>query len=302
MVKAIFALSYLFGLAFVSSVYYLRLAPKRNLAEQIRQLEWEYLDTAYIKPQKRVGFIERLEGEALAAGIPIKAQEFITIAVTTAIIGWVAGIWFTANIFFAAPFAAVGLIAPKTYLNYRKKQRVALFNQQLEKALTMAANSLRAGQSLLHAIEALAQTAEPLGEEFKHALDEIRLGVAPDVALSHIQDRIDSAEFRLTVTAISIHQQVGGNVIEMFETIAQTIRDRTLQKSEIKAATSDTKATGLFISTLPLVTIIGVSVFDQTYFLPFRESAAGRIAFLLCCLSIAAGLYLLRRITNIKVD
>lgn len=302
MLKAVFALSYFFALGVVLSFYYLRLAPKRNLAEQIRQSEWEYLDTDYIEPQKRLRFIERLEGEALTAGIPIKAQEFIAIAVTTAIIGWVAGIWFTANIFFAAPFAAVGLIAPKTYLNYRKRQRVALFNQQLEKALTIAANSLKAGQSLLNAIETLAQTGEPLGEEFKHALDEIRLGVAPDVALSHIQERIDSVEFGLTVTAISIHQQVGGNVIEMFETIAQTIRDRTIQKAEIKAATSDTKASGLFIGALPFVTIIGVSVFDPTYFLPYRESVTGRTAFLLCCLSIAAGLYLLRRITNIKVD
>jgi len=280
---------------------------KETLGEQVGKeekfIDYTEADKEQQKQKIRVPFIERLEQEAVKAGLAIKPREFLLIAMIAAVLGFIAGMILTGGPITALPFMAVGIYAPRWYLNSQKKKRIELFDRQLEKALMLASNTLKAGQSLIHAIDAIAeQMPDPLGGEFRRAQREIRLGVLPEQALKNIQKRVESAEFNLTLMAIQIQSQVGGNLVEIFDIIAETIRERISMKQAVHAATAQGRVSGTVIGVLPFVVFGIIYLVDPGYLAPFMRSATGRFVFLICTAMILTGWWMIRRITNIEFE
>ena len=103
--------------------------------------------------------------------------------------------------------------------------RLSAFNKQLADTITLLSNSLRAGSSFLQSIELVSrETPDPMGEEMGRVVREVNLGLGMEEALSNLVRRIRSDDLDLMVTAIGVQQQVGGNLAEILDTIAFTIR------------------------------------------------------------------------------
>lgn len=306
--------TFLFVVSLMFSLKGLLIRPRRNLGEVIKQTLGEkvegekekiidYTEADKEEQKIRVAFIERLEQEAVKAGLAIKPREFLLIAILAAVVGFIGGMVLTGNPIIAVPFMAVGIYAPRWYLNSQKKKRMDLFNRQLEKALMLASNTLKAGQSLIHAIDAIAQQMpDPLGGEFRRAQREIRLGVLPEQALKNIQKRGESAEFDLMLMAIQIQSQVGGNLVEIFDIIADTIRERLSIKQAVKAATAQGRVSGTVIGFLPFVVFGIIYLVDPGYLAPFMGSPTGRFVFIICVAMILTGWWMIKRITNIEFE
>jgi tight adherence protein B len=147
----------------------------------------------------------------------------------------------------------VGFLLPRFWLARRKSGRLGAFNKQLPDTITLIANALRAGSSFLQAIELVVRESRPpISTEFGRVIREVNLGLPFDQALENMVRRVRSDDLELMATAISIQHQVGGNLAEILDSIAYTIRERVRIKGEIRTLTAQQRLSGYVVAGLPI--------------------------------------------------
>jgi tight adherence protein B len=196
----------------------------------------------------------------------------------------------------------VGYLVPGVYVKYRIGRRLRAFNGQLGDTLTLLSNALKAGYSFAQAIDTVAKNAvPPIGDEFGRAVREMNLGGSPDESLSNITKRVASQDFDLVTTAYSIHRTVGGNLAEILDNIAYTIRERVRIKGEIATLTAQARASGTLITFLPIVLATFMYFVTPTYFRPMFGSIIGWILIAIGGFMIFLGNLIIRRVIAIEV-
>lgn len=199
-------------------------------------------------------------------------------------------------------FGFVGYLIPGFYVRYRIGHRLKAFDAQLGDTLTLLSNALKAGYSFAQAIDTVAKNAvPPIADEFGRAVREMNLGGSPDEALQNITKRIASADFDLVATAYSIHRTVGGNLAEILDNIAYTIRERVRIKGEIATLTAQARASGTLITFLPLVLALFMYFVTPTYFRPMFENFVGWVLIAIGIFMIFIGNLIIRRVVAIEV-
>ena len=149
--------------------------------------------------------------------------------------------------------ALIGFWLPRFWLNRRKSGRLGAFNKQLPDTITLIANALRAGSSFLQAIELVVRESRPpISTEFSRVIREVNLGLPFEQALENMVRRVRSDDLELMATAISIQYQVGGNLAEILDSIAYTIRERVRIKGEIRTLTAQQRLSGYVVAGLPI--------------------------------------------------
>jgi tight adherence protein B len=149
--------------------------------------------------------------------------------------------------------AFIGFMLPRFWLSRRKNGRLSAFNKQLPDTITLIANALRAGSSFLQAIELVVRESRPpISTEFSRVIREVNLGLPFDQALENMVRRVRSDDLELMATAISIQHQVGGNLAEILDSIAFTIRERVRIKGEINTLTAQQRLSGYVVGFLPM--------------------------------------------------
>ena len=149
--------------------------------------------------------------------------------------------------------AFVGFMLPRFWLGRRKAGRLGAFNKLLPDTITLIANALRAGSSFLQAIELVVRESRPpISTEFGRVIREVNLGLPFDQALENMVRRVRSDDLELMATAISIQHQVGGNLAEILDSIAYTIRERVRIQGEIRTLTAQQRLSGYVVGFLPI--------------------------------------------------
>jgi len=196
----------------------------------------------------------------------------------------------------------LGYLLPGFYVKYRINKRLKAFNNQLGDTLTLLSNALKAGYSFAQAIDTVAKNAvPPIADEFARAVREMNLGGSPDEALQNITKRIASADFDLVATAYSIHRTVGGNLAEILDNIAYTIRERVRIKGEIATLTAQARASGTLITFLPIVLAAFMFFVTPSYFRPMFDNFIGWILIAIGVFMIFIGNLIIRRVIAIEV-
>jgi tight adherence protein B len=198
--------------------------------------------------------------------------------------------------------AIIGYLAPGIYVKYRVGRRLRAFNGQLGDTLTLLSNAIKAGYSFAQAIDTVAKNAvPPISDEFGRAVREMNLGGSPDEALQNITKRVASPDFDLVATAYSIHRTVGGNLAEILDNIAYTIRERVRIKGEIATLTAQARASGTLITFLPIVLAAFMYFVTPTYFRPMFENFVGWVLIAIGIFMIFLGNLIIRRVIAIEV-
>ena len=196
----------------------------------------------------------------------------------------------------------LGYLLPGFYVKYRINKRLKAFNNQLGDTLTLLSNALKAGYSFAQAIDTVAKNAvPPIADEFARAVREMNLGGSPDEALQNITKRIASADFDLVATAYCIHRTVGGNLAEILDNIAYTIRERVRIKGEIATLTAQARASGTLITFLPIVLAAFMFFVTPSYFRPMFDNFIGWILIAIGIFMIFIGNLIIRRVIAIEV-
>src|SRR4051812_44467313 len=149
--------------------------------------------------------------------------------------------------------AFVGFLLPRFWLGRRKSGRLGAFNKQLPDTITLLANGLRAGSSFLQAVELVVRESRPpMSTEFSRVIREVNLGLPFEAAMENMVRRVRSDDLELMATAINIQHTVGGNLAEILDSIAFTIRERIRIKGEIRTLTAQQRLSGYVVGFLPI--------------------------------------------------
>ena len=205
--------------------------------------------------------------------------------------------------------ALIGFMIPRMWLGRRKSSRLNAFNKNLPDTITLIANALRAGSSFLQAIELVVRESRPpISTEFGRVIREVNLGLPFEQALENMVRRVKSDDLELMATAISIQHTVGGNLAEILDSIAFTIRERVRIKGEIKTLTAQQRLSGYVVGFLPIglagfIFVAAPKFFDPMFANPpgIIGLPAGVIILFVGGFMMFIGFMLIRKIVDIEV-
>jgi len=156
------------------------------------------------------------------------------------------------------------------------------------------ASSLRAGHSVLRAVDAVSRDAEaPTSEEFSRVINETRVGRDVNTALQQVADRTGSEDFAWVVQAIAIHREVGGNLAEVLDRVGRTIRERTQLRRQARALSAEGRLSGIVLMAMPVVVFGILAVTAPAYTAKLTGTSTGHVLLALAlALLVAGGLWL----------
>ncbi|MBI4871568.1 MAG: type II secretion system F family protein [Candidatus Riflebacteria bacterium] len=191
------------------------------------------------------------------AAVKWRPNEFAALVYIAFIVSGAFG-YFYAGMLVAVLFAAVGACLPFAWLHICFKRRMSQIGNQMLDTLILLSNAIKAGYSLLQAMDMISkESPPPMGEEFKRIIREVAFGVPVEEALLAFKERIPSEDLDLMVTVVLIQRQIGGNLSEILDKIAHTIRERIRIRGQIATLTAQGKISGAIIAGMP-VALIGV--------------------------------------------
>lgn len=245
------------------------------------------------------------EEELDLAGIRMEPSQFVLVtfsgAAALAVLGVLAGFGSLWSVVFALAFAALAPIGAKALLAFRTSRRRGRFAAQLDDTLQLIAGNLRAGYGLVQALDGVARDLdEPTSEEFARVVNETRLGRELGPALEQTAERMRSDDFRWAAQAIMINRETGGNLAEVLENVAHTIRERNEIRRQVQALSAEGRLSATVLSLLPVVVFAAVLLVQPGYFSIFFTTLIGWAALIVCLLLLGVGIFWMYRVTRVR--
>jgi len=251
---------------------------------------------------QRRGLLSGVNAVLEQANIPLRGGEALAAGLGLSVIAGVLAGLFTRSVIAAGVGFLVALLLVAGAIQFAGTREKRIFERQLPDTLTLLSTSLRAGYSLLQAVEAVAAEApQPTGREFGRSIAESRLGRPVVDTMQAIAERMRSQDFQWAVMAIEIQREVGGNLAEVLQTVADTMRQRNRLKGEIRALTAEGRLSAIVLALLPLVLFAFLYTTNRGYLEPLFTVTAGLIAIGAGLLLMGAGIYWLKKIVDIEV-
>ena len=288
-------------------------SPKEQIRRRIDRLadrtELERVHDTVIKEKKAKRKIEkkthliskRFEDNLNASGVPFSAAEYMMLwggltlipGFLTALLGMkplaVAGI------------CIVGFAIPPVMVSKARAKRQQLFNKQLGESLTIMGNCMRSGYSFQQAMGSIAKEMQPpISIEFGRVVREINYGSTMEQALKNMVERVKNKDLELLVSAVIISNQVGANLSEMLDTIAETVNDRIRLREDVRVASSQGRMSGLIIGLLPVAVILFLMIINPGYFADFAQNTIGKIMLAVSGALEVLGFVVINRMVDIK--
>lgn len=244
-----------------------------------------------------------LELRMLRAGLPLRGGEFVVLCVASAVLLSMLFLLLSGGqLIFGLIGAVLGSFFPFILVSMKANKRRKAFNSQLGDALILIANSLRTGYSFMQASDMVAQEMRPpISSEFARTVKEMNLGVTIEEALANLGKRISSEDLDLVLTAVLIQRQVGGNLSEVLDNIARTIRERVRIRGEIRTLTAQGRISGIIVSLLPIVLGLIIYLLNPEYVKLLFVHPFGKILLGVAGLGQVIGILVIRRIVDIEV-
>jgi tight adherence protein B len=197
--------------------------------------------------------------------------------------------------------AAVAAAAPFLFVWVQARRRMQAFDEQLPNVLQTMAGSLQVGHSFNQSLQAIVDEGQqPAADEFGRVLTEMRFGRPADDALEAVGARLDSPDFDYVLMSVRVQRQAGGSLAGLFETVAETVRERQQFRRKLKAITATGRMSAYLLTCLPFATALLITAIHPRYLAPLFTSPGGQIAVVASCVMIVIGGLSLRRIVDVK--
>jgi len=194
------------------------------------------------------------------------------------------------------------LFSPYLILKTMIKKRLKKFEQQLPDALVMVAGSIRSGSSLPIALDSLIkESSPPLSQEFGLYVRERKLGLDRDTAFENLERRVPLEDLALSLSAIRISSEIGGDLAETLESLATTLRKKLIMEGKIDSLTSQGKLQGIIMSSLPILLIIALLKLEPAAMGAMFTTKIGWLVLAIVLCMQLLGFLAIRKITTINV-
>ena len=245
---------------------------------------------------------KRLRLAMLRADLRLRPAEWAALCVASPLVAATLSLIVTRQALLGLSLGLIGLLVPLLVLPSRQASRLRRFDAQLPDALMLLTASLRAGHSFPQAMQTVAaELPPPLAAEFAWASGEAALGVPLDLALSRMIERVPSPDLDLVVTAILIQLPLGGNLAEVLDAIADTIRERVRLAGEVRTLTAEGKLSAVILIVLAPALALLLSLRDPAYFQPLLASPTGHCLLGGAILGQIVGGLLIRRMVSLDL-
>lgn len=232
----------------------------------------------------------------------IPKQKLMIIYFASPLITAVSALIFTQNLLIAAAGAVVGIVLPTMVIKIMKQQRNRKFSRQLVDALLILSSSLKGGLSFLQSLEVLVEeTTPPISQEFGLVLRENKMGVSLDESLNRLNERVESEELNLVVTAVEIARETGGNLTEPLDKLMVTIRERDKIIGKIKTLTLQGKLQGIIMSIMPVVFGVVVYYLNPQFFSIMTVHPWGKPLLMCAAAMEAVGAFFLWNLSKVDI-
>jgi tight adherence protein B len=239
------------------------------------------------------------------AGVPLRVGEYYMIRWGVGAIFFVIPLVFGPSLFILGICAGMGLVGymlPSYWIGSKRKSRMNHINAHLVDMLGMVSNSLKSGYGLMQSFEfASRQMDGPLSQEIRRMLREANLGLSAEDALNALGERVDSKDLDMVLTAINIQRAVGGNLSEVLDQVAFTMRERERIRGEIATLTSQQRMTGIVIGALPVIMFALFMVMNPPYMSLLFTELAGKAMLVTAIVLEVCGYFAIKRIMAIEV-
>jgi tight adherence protein B len=250
----------------------------------------------------RRGLLGSVERSLRAADVPVRPAEVILGYVAASVVVPVATYLLTGsagNVLFMVVVLCAGPPLSLRFIVARRRKR---FAAQLPDALTTLAGSLRAGRSLGQAMEAISrEVQDPMGRELRKVVAEVRLGRTLSEALNDAAGRIASPDFKWAVLAMQIQAEVGGNLAELLDQVAATMRERSRMRGEVKALTAEGRASALMLVFMVPGLALAMYGMNRAYMEPLFTTGTGKVLLGISTVMITGGYLWMNKLVKIDV-
>ena len=234
--------------------------------------------------------------------IKMVPQKLFYLNITSCFLMFVLVSILTSSILLGVLCSPSGLFISKLWIKFMRMRRLNLFNEQFLDAIGVISNALKSGLSLQQALARVAlQYPSPLSQELSMVSKEVALGVPLERSLLNICKRVESEDLDLFVTATSVVKDTGGNLSEMFDTIADTLRERNTIRGKIKGLTAQGRMQGIVIGIMPVALGFILYKLDPNLIMPLFNDPIGWAILFIIVLFEAIGAFFIAKIIRIDV-
>lgn len=200
----------------------------------------------------------------------------------------------------AVLFGAFGAVTPLLWLRWKQRRRREAFEAQLPEAIDMLVSAMRAGYSFQAAMNFIGQeVSPPLGPEFARFYEEQRLGIDVRTALTRLQERVDSLDLKMFVTAVVIQRETGGNLAEILTNLSDLMRQRVAVRGQIETLTAEPKLSAKILAALPVIVFVIIWFLDPGFLRPMIVSDLGKLLLAMAGVSVILGYMIMLRIADV---
>lgn len=245
---------------------------------------------------------ESLSMQIASANWQITETEFLLIRLLAMAAGFFGGWWLSDMLLPGFGLAAILYIIPGVFLQWSIRRRQEAFERQMVDILVLMTGAVRAGYSLVQSLEVVVRELKaPASEEFARVLREISLGLPVNQALLNLTDRMQNDDLYLTVTAININLQVGGNMASMLDAVAETIRDRIRLFAEVRMLTSQQRFNSYLLTLLPFGVGAAMFMLNPDYIGRLFEPTVFLCIPIGAVINMVIGNIIIRRLAQIEI-
>jgi tight adherence protein B len=250
----------------------------------------------------RVKIIRKLHAWLDKAGLKVDVKVFLLVVLVFASLGLLLGVLLHRGIIPPIILMIILASSPFIYLKIQITKSIFLFTEQLATSLDMMSRSLKAGHSLAMAIQVVGnEMADPISGLFKSVYEEQAYGLSIRDALSHMINRMDTPDMRFFVTAVNIYREIGGNLSEILENLAKTIRERLKIRRQVRVYTAQARLSGYILTALPIVSAIIFYLIAPDYMGELIQEKIGRLLIAAAIILQIFGAIIIKRIIDIKI-
>lgn len=236
------------------------------------------------------------------AGLKIPLSTFLIYSLTGAVIPAIATYLFYHKALIALIVLVSILFFIMVFLHFKKKNREEKLTEQLPDLLMMFSRSLRAGHTVNSALELVStEMSDPAGELFKTAYEQQKLGMRLNDALAAMTDQIESLDLRFFITTVTINTEIGGNLSEILDKLAKTIRERLNVRRQVRVFTAQGRMSGYVLAALPIFMFIAFNIMNPSYEQLLIKDKIGNYLLIFAAVMQLIGYLVIRKIVNIRI-
>lgn len=271
-------------------------ASAASLGDQARQAAEKALAS-------NAGFEARIASRLEAAGMALKSSEWLLLHIGIAFGAGLFGLLLSGG----SPIAAIlfmlfGAVGPWVYLGLKRSRRLKAFDSGLPDTLQLMSGSLSAGLSLAQSLDTIVREGqEPITSEFKRVIVESRLGVQLEDALEGVADRMQSVDFKWVVMAIRIQREVGGNLAELLNNVAATLREREFLRRHVRALSAEGRLSAWILGGLPPGFLAYLTLTKPDYVHPIYTTPIGWLMLAAMSVLLAVGIFWMVKVAKVDI-